>query len=202
MIRPTLAALVALALATPVLAQGRGLIGVRGGVSVASISGLDDTFDDDNTTGSAWGAFLRLGSGVIALQPELNYTSKGFSFVIDDPDRDDIELRYLQPAVVVKAGIPLGPVRPSVLAGVGYGMEVDCQFAGSDCDDVGAEFTDTKNEWAGIFGVDLEIGLGGIVLIGDARYEVGLNSINDSDDVFDDLKNRAWILRAGVGIPF
>lgn len=197
-LRAAVAAAAMVAVALPLQAQSNGIFGGKAGVSVASIDGLDDTFDDDNTTGFAAGAFLTFGRGIISLQPELNYTRKGFSYIAGVPGRVDVDLHYLQPAVVLKAGVPLAVVRPSIFAGVGYGMEARCTVDGDDCEDFTPRI-ETKNDWSGIFGVDVEIGAGSVYFIGDARYEVGLSDINDSDDVFDDLKNRAWILRAGLG---
>lgn len=188
----------ALALAVPVQAQNN-IFGAKAGVSVASIDGIDDTFDDENTTGFAAGLFFTLGRGMLSLQPELNYTKKGFSYLAGVPGRVDVDLSYLQPAAVLKLGAPLGVVRPSVFAGVGYGFEVACSIEDVDCEDFELVSLQTNNDFSGIFGIDLEIGAGGVYVIGDARYEVGLSDIDDADDVFDDLKNRAWILRAGLG---
>lgn len=198
-LRAAAAAAALLAVALPLQAQSTSVFGVKAGVSVASIDGFDDTFDDENTTGFAGGLFMTLGRGVISLQPELNYTRKGFSFIAGVPGRVDVDLTYIQPAVVAKLGAPLGIVRPSVFAGLGYGFEAGCTIDDEDCDDFAGVSIQTNNDFSGIFGVDLEIGAGGVYVIGDARYEVGLSDINESDDIVDDLKNRAWILRAGLG---
>ena len=197
-LRAATAAAAALTFALPLQAQSSGIFGIKAGASVASIDGLDDTFDEDNTTGFAAGAFLTFGRGIISLQPELNYTRKGFSYIAGVPGAVDVDLHYIQPAVVLKAGVPLAVVRPSIFAGVGYGIEARCTVDDEDCEDFQPRIQ-TNNDFSGIFGIDLEVGLGGVYLIGDARYEVGLSDINDSDDVFDDLKNLASILRAGLG---
>ncbi len=184
--------------ALPVAAQDGPLFGIKGGVSVANINGLEDTFDSGNRTGFAAGLYVTLGQGMLAVQPEINYTSKGFD-LSGLPGAGEFDAAYVQPAIVAKLGLPLGFARPSAFAGVGYGFRLRCEVDGTSCDDIIAVRIAEEEDFSGIFGIDLELLLGGLVLSGDARYEVGFNAINDADDAIGDLKNRAWILRVGLG---
>lgn len=174
-------------------AQVPKVLGIRGGVSVASAS-IDDvsgTFDESNRTGFAGTVFFNTGKGIFSLQPELSYIQKGTS--------DQTELSYLELAALLKAGLPLGIARIGIFAGIGADFEMDCKVSeGSDstsCSDTGV---DTKSpDWNGIFGLDLAVYLGSISLWGDGRYALGLSDISDLESV--SYKNRAWIFSAGVG---
>ncbi len=95
---------------------------------------------------------------------------------------------------MLKLGIPLGVVKPSVFGGAGLGFNITCDVGGQDCSD-GFK----SSEWLGIAGADLAVYLGGLSLWVDGRYHVGLNDIADASDVVGDLKNRHWTLQAGIG---
>lgn len=188
--------------ATPVLAQGsEPVLGFKAGVTVATVDlgDLDDTFDKDNRTGIGAGVFLLFGSDkVLAIQPELNLLTRGFEY--SGAADGTVELGYIQPAVLLKLGIPTAAIRPGVFAGVGYGFKTTCSLDETECDDPGVDFDIKSSDLAGIFGADLQLNIGEtLVIIGDARYEVGFSDINDTDDVFGDLKNRAFTLQVGLG---
>lgn len=196
LVRSALMAALVAAVAAPASAQPyTKIFGVKAGATVAGLRNLDDTLDSDNTTGFGAGLFYTLGQGVFSIQPEVNFTNKKYS-VTGTTDAFDIDLLYMQPAVLVKAGLPLAALRPSLQAGVGYGFQIACDISDPlDCDD---DF-DPKGEFSGIFGVDLEIWLGALAIIGDARYEIGFGEIGNAGDIVDDVKSKAWILRAGLG---
>nr|MDP2483738.1 hypothetical protein [Candidatus Palauibacterales bacterium] len=67
LVRSTLVALVGLALVTTQAKAQAGMeLGVRGGVSVAQVSGdFADTFDKSNRTGFAGGVFLNFDWGIL-----------------------------------------------------------------------------------------------------------------------------------------
>jgi len=164
-------------------AQVQKTLGIRGGVSVASadIEDIDGTFDQDNRTGFAGTLFFNAGKGI--LSGESNQT----------------ELTYLEAALLLKAGLPLGIARAGIFGGIGADFEMDCKVVegsqSESCSDLGL---DTKSpDWNALFGIDLAVYLGGISLWGDGRYAVGLSDIADIEDV--SYKNRAWIFSAGVG---
>ena len=194
--RSALVAALLVAIAAPASAQPyTKIFGVKAGVSVAGLRDLDDTFDSENQTGFGAGLFYTIGQGVFSLQPEVNFTNK--SFEISDPiDSFDLDLLYMQPAVLVKAGIPLAALRPSLQAGVGYGFQVSCDVGDLlDCDDD----IDPQNEFVGIFGADIEIWLGALAIVADGRYELGFSEISNAGDIVDDPKSNAWIFRVGLG---
>lgn len=188
--------------AAPLAAQGsRPVVGLKAGVTVATVDldDLDDTFDKENRTGVGAGVFITFGSDrFLAIQPEINLLTRGFEYSgIED---GKVELGYIQPAVLLKLGFPTAAIRPGIFAGVGYGFKTTCSLDEDECDDPGVDLDIKSSDLAGIFGADLQINLGQtLVLMGDARYEVGFSDINDADDVFGDIKNRAFTLQLGLG---
>lgn len=174
------------------------MLGVRGGVSVASVDlDIDQTFDDSNRTGFVGGVFLDFGGGdsPLGFQIGAQYSQKGAELDIGNTV-SDLSLDYLEFPAVVKLGLPLRVIKPSVFGGVGLGFNTSCERENDgDCDD---EVKST--EFSGILGADVVFYLGGINLFVDGRYHFGLNDISDSVD-FDELKNRAWQLQAGLGFP-
>jgi len=189
-------ALAILAFSAPELHAQR-VLGFRGGVSVSSVEAdLSDTFDDSNRTGFVGGVFLDFGgSSPLGLQIGAQYSQKGAEIDFDDVV-EDLDLAYLEIPAVVKFGIPLGAIKPSILGGAALGFNVKCEYGSAvSCDD---EVTST--EWAGILGADVAFYLGGLSLWVDGRFHFGLNDISDALEV-DELKNRAWQLQGGIGFP-
>jgi len=176
-------------------AQEGGLVlGLRGGVSVASASiDASETFDKSNRTGFAGGVFFDYDAGILGLQFGAEYAQKGVDLDLAGAITE-FSLKYLEIPAVLKVGIPLGMIKPSVLAGVGLGFNTGCDVSGVDC---GSDIKST--EFTGIAGADLALHLGGISLWADGRYHFGLSNINDASDVVGDLKNRNWTFQAGIG---
>ncbi len=176
--------------------QAQTTLGVRGGVSVASASfSASETFDKSNRTGFVGGLFWDAGgSSLFGFQIGGNYVQKGVT--VDD---EDLKVDYIEIPAVVKVGVPLGLLKPSVLGGVGVAFNTKCEVDGAalgfdgDCKD-----QVKGTEWSGILGADVGVYLGSISLWFDARYHFGLNNIS-KDEVFDDLKNRAWNITGGLG---
>lgn len=170
--------------------------GLRGGVSVASASvDVGETFEKSNRTGFTGGVFLDIGgSGLIGFQLGAQYTQKGVELDFGDAV-DELTLDYLEIPAVVKLGLPLQVVKPSVFVGAGLGFNTGCENDDIDCgDDI------SGTEWSGIIGADAAIYLGAVSLWADGRYQVGLNDIADTES-YRELKNRAWTLQAGLGFP-
>ena len=194
LVRSTAAAVIALALvATEADAQHGTELGVRGGVSVAKVSGdIENTFDKSNTTGFAGGVFVNWDWGILGLQVAGQYTQKGAELDVGSAV-ENLSLDYFEIPAVLKAGIPLGIIKPSVFGGVGLGFNTGCDSNGTDCGD------DVKSTtWSGIAGADVAIYLGSISLWVDGRYNFDLSDINNASDVVGDLKNRNWTFQGGV----
>ncbi len=183
-----------LAALTAAAAEAQTTLGVRGGVSVASASFDTDTFDESNRTGFVGGVFLDFGgSSLFGFQVGAQYSQKGAEFDAGETV-DELSLDYLEIPAVLKVGLPLGALKPSIFAGAALGFNTGCEgVGGEDCaDDV------TSTDFSGVVGADLAIYLGGLSLWADARYNVGLSDIPDGE-AFTDFRNRAFNLTAGIG---
>lgn len=176
-------------------AAQKGLeLGFRGGVSVASASvDVSETFDKSNRTGFVGGVFLNYDASILGFQVGAQYSQKGVDLDIGNAV-NEFSLSYLEIPAVVKLGIPLGVIKPSVFGGAGLGFKTGCDNSGADCGD---DFKGT--DFTGIAGADVAVYLGSISLWADGRYHFGLSNINDANDVMGDLKNRNWTLQAGIG---
>lgn len=166
------------------------LAGGRFGVSVASISGdVNSTFDKANRTGFAGTGFAQIGVAGLAIQPEISYLQKG---VKDNTTGDKLDINYLEVAALAKYGFPLVAVEPHVFAGVGADFEVNKKTPTS---------FDTENmDWNAIFGADVMVNLGGLALVGDGRFALGLKDVSTASG--SNLKNRAWLFSAGIAKSF
>lgn len=180
-----------LAAALPIHAQQGTTIGLRGGVSVASASFDTDTFDAENRTGFVGGPFVNFDFGALGFQVAGLFNAKGV-----ETDVGDLEIDYLEFPAVVKLGVPLAVIKPSVFGGAAVAFRTRCELDGAACGDDAFESTDVS----AVLGADVAIHLGGVSLWADARYNVGLRDINDAEDVFGDLSNRNWNLTAGIGV--
>ncbi len=175
-------------------AQQGVVLGFRGGVSVASASlDVSQTFSKSNRTGFAGGVFLNYDAAILGLQLGAEYTQKGVDLDIGGAIHN-LSLDYLEIPAVVKLGLPLGVLKPSVFGGVGLGFKTSCDDDGVDC---GNEFKST--DFSGIAGADVAIYLSSVSLWADGRYHFGLSDISKASDVVGDLKNRNWTLQAGIG---
>jgi hypothetical protein len=197
-----IAALLLFVSAQSVFAQNRA-IGIKGGVTLASadIEDVEGTFDADNRTGWGVGAFLTLGAGPFSIQPELNYLELGFETGL--PFVPEVKLRYLAPVILLKLGLPLVVVKPSVFGGVGYGIELGCTIGTFDCEDAQIELETSSSDPTGVFGADLDVFLSETTLLRvDVRYAVGFNDIEEASDIWTEIKNRAWQVQVGLAYRF
>ena len=176
--------------ASPALAQHGTEIGLRAGVSVATASFDSDTFDESNRTGFVGGPFINFDLGALGFQIAGLYNSKGVQTNVGE-----LDLKYIELPAVLKLGLPLEVIKPSVFAGAAIALRTGCEIDGVECGDSAFESTD----YLGVVGADVAIYLGAVSFWADARYNVGFGSINDAEDVFGDLKNRNWSLTAGIG---
>lgn len=179
--------------------------GVKGGPTLASadIEDLDGTFDSDNRLGWGVGAFLTLGGGLLSIQPELNLLELGFEPNVAPGFSPDVRLRYLAPAVLLRLGLPLAVVRPGILAGVGVGLELNCEIDGVACEDTALQFETGASDPSAVFGADVDLALPGrVALRGDVRYVIGLADIEEASDIWTEVRNRAWQVQAGIAYRF
>ena len=175
--------------------QAGTTIGARIGASIATAS-LDaqENFDPENRTGFTGTIFLDSGLGYINVQPEVSYIQKGAKNATTDVE---IALDYVEVAVLLKLGLPIPTVQPHVFAGIGADFNMDTSITYEN-----ATLTTKNVDWTVPIGADIRLAFGKLGVYADARYAVGLTDISEGTAIFTDLKNRAWILSAGVGWMF
>jgi hypothetical protein len=193
-----------LALAVP--ASSQTTLGVRGGVNFASLSG--DVGDVDGRTALNVGATAHfpLSDSGLGLLIGGFYTQKGASESAQGLTAT-VELDYVEIPVLLRYDFPSqGSASFHAAAGPAVGFEVGCSVsaddggtsASVDCDEAGLSTTSVDFGLVGGLGVDFRVSEGLIVTV-DGMYNLGLTNIADSDE--DDVKNRVFMLQAGVAFP-
>lgn len=144
---------------------------------------------------------------MLAIRPEGLFSQKGASATEGGVDAE-LRLDYIEVPVLLLARVPTdGAVRPVLFAGPVVSFEATCEVEASsggtaltlDCDEF-EEFVQTKStDFAAAFGGGLEIDAGGVVLLLDGRYTLGLSDLNGTPDSTEEVKNRAWSVMGGVG---
>lgn len=200
-------------------ANAQTVVGVKGGVSIASLSTADFaglvpdlgivTGDLDGTrTGLLVGGFASFSFGeTFFLQPEVLYAQKGGrgEITFDGIPVDwGFDIDYLSVPVLLGLSFPLesGTVEPRLYAGPEVNFELACslvaEFGGtSESEDCG-ELTESV-DFGAVFGAGIAFGLDAIDLLLDVRYGLGLTDIGSGDG--QSIKNRSWQFTAGVGFP-
>jgi hypothetical protein len=200
---------IALLVAGPLQAQTT--LGVKGGINVADVSTDVAEFEllgTSSKTGFVGGAYANLGlGGLFAIQPELLYSQKGFK-AEETGVEAQFKVNYFEIPVLLKAQFPMEMIRPAIYAGPVVSFETTCKLglaegevsADFDCDSEEAGVDERKKtEFGAVFGGNLDLFLGSIVLTLDARYQLGLTNLADSPDVNEEVKNRVWQIMGGVG---
>lgn len=183
--------------------------GIKAGVNVSDIN-MDD-IESSPQTGYVAGLFMNLSSPLLHLQAELLYTSRKSELGAFSPSSYNVETNthYVQVPVLVKFGLPLPLVSPSVYAGPAAAIPIK-----SEMTDRGGDWVDVNDfnqdlVWSLILGADLKLF---DKLIVDIRYDFGVTDLNDIpvgdilDDINDefadadeyrDLKDRTFTVMAG-----
>lgn len=183
--------------------------GIKAGVNVSDIN-MDD-IESSTQTGYVAGLFMNLSSPLLHLQAELLYTSRKSELGAVSPSSYNVEtnMHYLQVPVLVKFGLPLPMVSPSVYAGPAAAIPIK-----SEMTDRGGDWVDVNDfnqdlVWSLILGADLKLF---DKLIVDIRYDFGVTDVNEIpvgdilDDINDefadadeyrDLKDRTFTVMAG-----
>jgi len=200
----------ALAVATPLSGQGlRG--GVKAGIASATLGG-DDVDDAESRTAFWGGGFLTFAlTPGFAIQPEVLYASKGAagSGAFDGDLDAELRLAYIEIPVLLKFTVGTSIARPYFFAGPTIGFKLSCEIEGSsggvsitaDCDEFEEEGVEIKStDFGAVFGAGFDYDLGGITLVVDGRYGLGLSSIAEGAGD-PDVKNRAFAFLVGLSIP-
>ncbi|HUH28179.1 porin family protein [Gelidibacter sp.] len=197
-----LVAVIGLLSATTIYAQSDDTtiqFGVKGGVNLAKITG-DDVGDLDSRTSFHLGLFMEVPlSERFSFQPEVMYSSQGFSI----NDRADYKLDYIQVPLIAKVYLVKGLYAE---AGPQFGFKTKEEVK-YESGSIGGDFEfDPEDSVVKNFDTNLALGAGykfdnGLSL--SARYNLGLtNMIKDDAPIISgrDVKNSVW--QFGVGFSF
>ncbi len=178
----------ALVFGLPQYCSAQGVsFGLKGGINMAKLTG-SDAGTNSMKTGFVAGAFTTVDMVFLNIQPEILFSQKGATYEVFGLSIDENH-NYLEIPVLFK--FPLGKiVVPSIYVGPSLGMLMSADVEGFDIKD-GLKSTDLGL----VFGMDVKTP---VKLILDARYTMGLTSIDDSG--IYDVKNSAISLMVGYAI--
>jgi hypothetical protein len=187
-----LAAAAALTLGLAAQARAQVEVGVKAGLTFATISESNLSPNFGNKTGFAAGVHfgIPLGSNFM-LQPEGLIIQQGASVSTTGGD-GDIKLTYFQVPLNLRLNFGSGSVRPFILAGPYAAFKLSCSIddvLSTDCDDIDVEGTD--------YGVDFGGGIRFSKLFLEARYNLGLNDVSKLEEGFDS-KQRVFVVMVGI----
>ncbi len=208
----SLAVLLVAFVASPGLPQSLSA-GVRGGVSIANLTG-DDISDASSKLGFVGGAFLGVDlHEYFRIQFEGQYVQKGAE---EAEGTGKVNLNYIEFMVPFTLTIPTNSaIAPRLYAGPALGIEASCSvsvegtFLGetldesADCDDDADASARKSTDFSVFFGggVDIAVGSGAITL--DVLYDLGLTNLNDTPGEEDfDIKNKNLLVMAGYRFFF
>ena len=166
--------------------------GAKAGVNFATVTGDDTDGVDSRTSFHVGGVAEIMVSDKFSVQPELLYSSQGYSF--NDGFDIDIMLDYINIPVMAKFYVA---DNLSLEAGPQVGFLVSAKGKAQ------GETEDIKDFVKGMdFG--LNIGLGYKMETGlnfGARYNLGLSNINDGEGS-DEFKNQNGVFQISIGYMF
>ena len=214
----TLLAMACLAGLAPTVASGQEItLGIKGGLNVSNLSvdaPEDPDFAFDSQTDFLFGAFAQFGIGSkFAIQPEVFYSQNGAKTKNDDPSIK-LNLNYIRVPVLLVARLSSreSPMYPILYAGPQVAFETRCQVTGEedgvsvtfDCDspELDDALQTKTTDFGLVFGGGLEILYSRLTVQLDARYNLGLTNLNDSEDADEvSVKSRGWSFMLGLGMP-
>jgi hypothetical protein len=192
-------------------------LGVKGGLNISNLS--VDAPDDpdlgfDSQTDFRVGAFAQFTIGkIFALQPEFFYSQEGAKSQDSDP-AIKLNLNYFEIPLLLMARLASreSPMYPILYAGPSVAFQSRCQVTGEeggvsvsfDCDDpiLEGDVQPATTDFGLVFGGGFEILYSRLTIQLDARYNLGLTNLNDSENSDEvNVKSRGWAFMLGLGIP-
>jgi hypothetical protein len=184
------------------MAQTGGVLdthsGLRVGGTFMTFGGEDAPSDLGRRTGLTLGGFITFDfAGPFALQPELNYVQKG----AEQANGTITKLDYIELPLLVKLQAPTGgAVSPHLFMGPTGALNINAE------EETDAGTTDVSDNVRMVdlglaFGIGLDAGLGAGTLLVDARYGLGVTSLDEDDDVAEaedvSIRNQGFMITVG-----
>ena len=180
------------ALALGLVSQARAQVevGVKAGLTFATISESNLSPNFENKTGFVGGVHFGFPLGKnFMLQPEALITQQGAGITTPGGD-GEIQLTYLQIPLNLRINFGSGSVRPFILAGPYAAFRLSCDLGDlfdEDCDNDIA-----STDW----GLDFGGGIRFNKFFLEARYDLGLKDVSDLEQGFD-TKQRVFMVMVG-----
>ncbi len=201
-----------LSLALAATASAQGLqFGVKAGWDRATMA-VKDVSGAEARNDFAGGLFLTIpATPLVAVQPELLYVPKGAGATVQG-GTGTVKLDYAEVPVLLRLNVPLenASVRPALFAGPFVGFKTTCKVEGTaggrtasfNCDDplFQGQMKVKSTDVGATFGGGLEFPLGGASALVEARYDLGLRTIDGSTDPAD-MKTRNILVFVGASFP-
>lgn len=165
--------------------QAQFALGLKGGLNFAKFDATDVSGSLKNKTGFNGGAFALIKLTKIGIQPEILFSQQGSKFEFDGNNIDN-NFDYINIPVILKLYTVAGI---NIQAGPQFGFLTRAEIDGSNVKD---SFKGSDLSLALGLGWDLPFGL-----TFDARYNLGLTKIDESDPGFDAVKNQVIQLSVG-----
>jgi hypothetical protein len=182
-------------------------LGVKAGVNLATLNGQGES--PGRRTGFIGGGHLTISlpNSMFYFQPELLYSMKGFS-ESDGGSTATLALDYIDIPLLVGLHFDTGgSLTPRVFLGPQASIKASCKLKGSqggesasiDCDSelIEGVFAAKSFLFDMLFGAGLDLAMGKVDIVFDARYDLGLTDALD----LGDSKMSAWQFLAGVAFP-
>lgn len=166
--------------------------GIKAGASSSNNKWSDDDGTEKSVVKPTFGAFAVINlSPTIALQPEVNYLVMGEQWDVTDGTAVE-EFTYLHVPVLLKVRlVKKGDIVPVVFTGTGVSFLLSAKDSGEDVKDY------FRSVDIGVdIGAGLEIALGNMKALLDARYYLGLSNMYSGEGF--SMKNRSFVLAAGL----
>ncbi len=182
-------------------------VGVKGGATFSSLDVQGSGFPEvGRRTGTVVGASLELGLGMIGIRPEVLLVQKGFE-ARSGSSEAVFAVDYIEVPLLLVARFGSGSVRPAIYGGPVVALERSCSISGDfpdftatgDCDAPSVDLDRETTDAGAAFGAELSVKLGGINLVADARYTMGLVNLDPEEE--NELRSRVFSAMAGIQIP-
>ena len=183
--------------------------GVKVGLNSATIGGSDAS--GQSITSFNAGIFATFDvAGLLALQPELLYTMKGYKASYPVPDvigpipfgsgNLTAKISYLEIPVLLKLNTSsLGIIRPNIFAGPEVAFKLSSKATSGSPSSTQDLQNINSTDFGIIFGAGLNINLPITTIMVDIRYDIGMRDLNSSANP-PDIKNRVLSVNAGIEI--
>ena len=196
----------ALLMTVPTVVAGQATIGLRGGLSVATLGG-DDAGNVDSRAALNIGGFVKLPlPGVLGMQLGAGFAMKGAEET-EQGVEVKLDVDYIEIPILLTLSPPTtGNVGFNFFIGPALGFKTGCNASfgqagvrvSVDCDDPQFDVPLKSVDLGAMVGAGLDIGLtGNVSVVLEGFYNLGLTKIDDSG-VDDDTKNRAFSILAGL----